>query len=166
MVSERVRPLHAASDLASQREALLVAEVALGASVLVVLVATWRRKRWGPALAYALAADCASELWMQGARLYEASFRARVWHDEAFLVTSLVQDGGWSARDEAGAPIGATLANGPFLALRVPEGDHRIVLKYRPPGFGIGLLASAAGLLAAVAGIVRARRIASSLAVR
>jgi hypothetical protein len=94
-----------------------------------------------------------------------ASFRVRVAGGQAFLVTSLVQDGGWSARDEAGAPIGSTLANGPFLALRVPEGDRRILLKYRPPGFGIGLLASAAGLLAAVAGIVRARRAESSLAV-
>ncbi len=95
-----------------------------------------------------------------------ASFQVRVAGGQAFLVTSLVQDGGWSARDEAGAAIGATLANGPFLALRIPEGDRRILLKYRPPGFGIGLLASAAGLLAAVAGIARARRAASSLTVR
>ena len=150
MVSERVRPLYAASDLASQREALLVAEVALGASVLVVLVATWGRKRWGPALAYALAADCASELWMQGARLYEASFRARVWHDEAFLVTSLVQDGGWSARDENGQSISLTRVNGPFLSLCLPEGDHRIFLRYRPPGFPAGLWISLASLAAAL----------------
>jgi len=73
-----------------------------------------------------------------------ASFRARVSAagSGAFLVTSLVQDGGWSARDEAGRVIGTTLANGPFLTLQVPGGDHAIFLSYWPPGFrtGIGIL--------------------------
>jgi hypothetical protein len=344
MVSEHVRPLHAPGARVSQREALLVAEAALGASVLVVLAATRGRKRPGPALPCALAAVCAAELWMQGARLYRygksgdlfpstplveflrgqagpfrvvaedgvlfpntnvfagvedvrthdpverrdyleflnatcgfppseyfkflgdlnapaldflnvrylisisgrespgpkwrgvydgpdgtvfenrelqprvfapdavtflsaaetggwtrnafedirvpasafkdkrdwrqnaflaglrakritngradvedyrestngASFRARVRGDEAFLVTSLVQDGGWTASDENGRPVSLTRANGPFLALRLSGGDHRISLTYRPPGFSAGLWISVASLAAAL----------------
>ena len=80
----------------------------------------------------------------------EASFRARVSERGAFLVTSLVQDGGWSARDETGGRIAVTLGNGPFLALRAPAGDHRLLLKYRPPGFLAGCWTSLAGLLAVV----------------
>jgi hypothetical protein len=80
----------------------------------------------------------------------EASFRAHVSGEaaETFLVASFVQDGGWSARDEAGRPIAVALANGPFLALRVPRGDHRILLEYSPPGFRAGLWITVACLLA------------------
>jgi hypothetical protein len=80
----------------------------------------------------------------------EASFRARTSEGGAFLVTSLVQDGGWSARDETGGRIAVTLANGPFLALRAPACDHRVALKYRPPGFLTGRWISLGGLLAVV----------------
>jgi hypothetical protein len=83
----------------------------------------------------------------------EISFRAGVAGAgaESLLVASLVQDGGWSARDENGRWIPTALANGPFLALRVPSGDRRILLKYAPPGFAIGSLVSVVFLLAAVA---------------
>jgi len=353
MVSARVRPLHAATALAAQREALLVAEVALGVSALVVLAVSWRRERWAPALPYALAAVCGAELWMQGSRLYrygrvsdlfpstplvrflqsqsspfrvvaedrvlfpntnvfagvedvrthdpverrdyvefldatcgfppgqyfkslgdlnasaldflnvrylisvagrespgpkwrgvydgpdgtvfenrdvlprvfapgrvtlfaapkaekawirnafeefgapaiafkgkkdwsehaillgpeakaiangraevteyrestnEASFRARVSSREAFLVTSLIQDGGWSASDEDTPTPSLTRANGPFLALRLGAGDHRIRLRYRPPGFSTGLWISIASLAVAVARGTLSRR--------
>ncbi|HKF45004.1 MAG TPA: hypothetical protein VKG01_18045 [Thermoanaerobaculia bacterium] len=77
----------------------------------------------------------------------------------AWIVGSLVQDGGWTARDENGLLVPATLANGPFLALRVPRGDHRIVLTYRPPGFPPGFLILLATVLvvsaSAVGGTVR-----------
>jgi hypothetical protein len=353
MVSARVRPLHAATALAAQREALLVAEVALGVSALVVLAVSWRRERWAPALPYALAAVCGAELWMQGSRLYrygrssdlfpstplvrflqrqsppfrvvaedrvlfpntnvfagvedvrthdpverrdyvefldatcgfppgqyfkslgdlnasaldflnvhylisvsgrespgrkwhgvydgpdgtvfenrdvlprvfapgrvtlsaapkagkawirntfeefgapaivfkgkrdwsehafllgpeakaiangrvevteylestnEASFRARVSGREAFLVTSLIQDGGWSASDEDTPTPSLMRANGPFLALRLGAGDHRIRLRYRPPGFSTGLWISIASLAVAVAWGTLSRR--------
>lgn len=80
----------------------------------------------------------------------EVSFRSRVAGSGSgsFLVASLVQDGGWSVRDEHERRIPTTLANGPFLALRVAGGDHRVCLKYSPPGFGLGASISGAVLLA------------------
>jgi hypothetical protein len=89
-----------------------------------------------------------------------ASFSARVPEGTAWVVLSLVQDGGWSARDAEGRPVPVLRANGPFLALALPAGDHRIALRYRPPGFRTG--AAIAGATAAVLGIgaalARARR--------
>src|SRR5262249_56817310 len=68
------------------------------------------------------------------------SFRAQVESPAgAFVVASLVEDGGWSARDERGSWIPTSLANGPFLALRLPNGDHRLSVTYLPPGFSLGL---------------------------
>ncbi len=63
-----------------------------------------------------------------------------------FVVFSLVQDGGWSARNAAGAPVAAHLANGPFLALELPPGTHRVALHYSPPGFRPGAALSLATL--------------------
>ena len=68
------------------------------------------------------------------------------------LVASLIQDGGWRARDETGRRLPTTLANGPFLALTVDRGEHRVVLDYTPPGWRAGVAVSiltAAGLLVA-----------------
>jgi hypothetical protein len=72
--------------------------------------------------------------------------RSRGGSPETLLVTSLVQDGGWSARDEGGRPVATTLANGPFLALRVPDGDRLVRLEYAPPGWHAGLALAAAAL--------------------
>jgi len=82
----------------------------------------------------------------------------------AVVVATIVQDGGWSARDEHGTlPIGR--ANGPFLAMAVPPGTHRVVLRYRPPGLRSGTAVSIAALLVAllaegVAARSRRRRLA------
>ena len=64
-------------------------------------------------------------------------------------VTSLVQDGGWAATDAAGAEVPVSLANGPFLAVRLAPGAHRITLRYSPPGFrlGSGISLATLGLL-------------------
>jgi uncharacterized membrane protein YfhO len=85
-------------------------------------------------------------------------FRSRSSGEETVLVASLVEDGGWSARDETGRSIETSLANGPFLALRVPKGDHRIFLKYRPPGILLGSGISLASLAAVGAGTLFLRR--------
>lgn len=85
-------------------------------------------------------------------------FRSRSSGEETVLVASLVEDGGWSARDETGRSIETSLANGPFLALRVPKGDHRIFLKYRPPGILPGSGISLASLAAVGAGTLFLRR--------
>ena len=88
-----------------------------------------------------------------------AVFRARVAEGPAYVVLSIVQDGGWSAALEGGAPLELLRANGPFLALKLPPGDSRIRLRYRPPGSAAGALVglTGAGLLC-VSGIVAARR--------
>jgi hypothetical protein len=83
------------------------------------------------------------------------SFRARSSGEETLLVASLVQDGGWSARDESGLAIETSLANGPFLALRLPSGSHEVFLKYYPPGLQTGSWISMASLLAAGAWLGR-----------
>jgi Bacterial membrane protein YfhO len=68
------------------------------------------------------------------------TFRARVrgGTGDAILITSLVQDGGWRARREDGGAIATGRANGPFLALQVPPGEHRLRLDYTAPGFRLG----------------------------
>ena len=88
-----------------------------------------------------------------------ASFSTRVsGPDPAYVVLSLVQDGGWSARDGSGRRLPTFLANGPFLAVRLPADTRRVALTYRPPGLRIGSLVSAMTLLALiVAGVRRAR---------
>ena len=87
-----------------------------------------------------------------------ASFATRVsGAGPAYVVLSLVQDGGWAARNESGRPLSTVLANGPFLAVRLDPGTRRVLLTYRPPGLGIGSLVSAATLLALVAAAVAKR---------
>ena len=89
-----------------------------------------------------------------------ASFRSRAM-GAVVLVASLVQDGGWEAHDEGGKALPTSLANGPFLALAVPAGDHRVFLVYRPPGWRAGLavsLVTATLLAGAAAGSKRRKR--------
>jgi Bacterial membrane protein YfhO len=79
----------------------------------------------------------------------------------AWIVLSLVQDGGWSAKDDAGRGLPLLRANGPFLALRLPPGKTRVRLSYSPPGFRAGAWISATVLVALVAlaaAAVRRRR--------
>ena len=92
----------------------------------------------------------------------EATFTARGAAAPSWIVLSLVQDGGWSARleDAAGSgshrgePLAVTRANGPFLAMRVPAGAHRVRLRYRPPGWTAGLWIAAATALLLLGGQV------------
>lgn len=60
----------------------------------------------------------------------------------AILVSSLVTDGGWIARDEVETPLPVGLANGPFLAIALPPGRHLVTLTYAPPGFRLGVALS------------------------
>jgi hypothetical protein len=90
---------------------------------------------------------------------HQISFRA-VGEGRGALVLSVVQDGGWRARDDRGNPLETTRANGPFLALLVPAGDHRIALTYTEPGFWPGAIVSGATvlLLLIVGGAARSRK--------
>lgn len=94
----------------------------------------------------------------------EISFRVRC-AGPVTLVASLVQDGGWRARDDRGRPVETALANGPFLGLRVGPGERRITLRYVPPGLRTGAAISgstlAVLLLAGLLRRLRARNAAS-----
>jgi Bacterial membrane protein YfhO len=87
-----------------------------------------------------------------------ASFRAEVAGDRAELAASLVQDGGWTAREETGAPLPVSRTNGPFLAVTVPRGSHRVRLQYTPPGLRPGAAISAAGVIVAALAALLGRR--------
>ena len=76
------------------------------------------------------------------------------------VVLSLVQDGGWTARDDEG-PLAVHLANGPFLAVEVPPGAHRVRLSYAPPGWRTGTALSGATLVLIAALGLRRRAAAS-----
>jgi hypothetical protein len=56
----------------------------------------------------------------------------------AVAVASLVDDGGWRARDESGRPLEVLQADGPLLAVRLTEGEHVVTLRYLPPGLAVG----------------------------
>jgi len=76
----------------------------------------------------------------------------------SILISSLVTDGGWTARDERGNPLGVGLANGPFLALVIPAGEHGVTLTYLPPGFHLGAVLSILSLLVLAILLVSWRR--------
>jgi hypothetical protein len=68
----------------------------------------------------------------------------------AILVSSLVTDGGWTARDEVWTPLPVGLANGPFLAVGLASGRHLVTLTYTPPGFRLGVALSLLSLAALI----------------
>ena len=83
----------------------------------------------------------------------------------ALAVATVVQDGGWSARDEGGT-LATGRANGPFLAVGLRPGAHRVELSYLPPGFRTGAAVSVGTILAAAlgAGVAsRRRRLSASV---
>jgi hypothetical protein len=92
--------------------------------------------------------------WTNGAALVVANPTGR----EVVVVTSLLQDGGWSAGTDSGRSLPVALANGPFLAFSVPPGEHRVRLRYATPGFASGAAVSAATALILAAVFWRDRR--------
>jgi uncharacterized membrane protein YfhO len=64
---------------------------------------------------------------------------------------------GWQAEVD-GRPTPVHTANMLFRAVLIPEGDHTVVLRYRPPAVIWGLAVSAASLLVTGVMIVRTRR--------
>jgi hypothetical protein len=68
----------------------------------------------------------------------------------SLLVFTRSWDRGWEARVD-GEKVPVLRAQLAFLAVIVPEGEHRLELSYRPRSFRIGLGLSAAGLLGVLA---------------
>ena len=94
-----------------------------------------------------------------------AVFRADATGPGAVVVASLVQDGGWTARDETGVSLATGRANGPFLAVEIPAGGHQIHLRYAPPGSKAGAVVTAGTVLLLLAAAV-ARWVGRSAAAR
>ena len=87
----------------------------------------------------------------------QVRFRARSLDPrrQTVLVTSLVDDGGWSATADRGTPLETYRANAVFLALLLPAGAQAVALDYRPPGFRPGLAVSAAAAALVLVFLVR-----------
>jgi hypothetical protein len=84
-----------------------------------------------------------------------ASFHARL-TEPARVVVSVVQDGGWSAKDGSGRPIPSARAEGILLALDLPSGDSDVRLSYVPPGMAAGAaISGAAAILLCALGVYR-----------
>ncbi len=75
----------------------------------------------------------------------------------AWLVISDVWYPGWRARVD-GNPVTLLRADYLFRAVRVPAGEHRIVLEYRPLSFWAGAGVSLISLIVAILVFVRRRR--------
>lgn len=69
--------------------------------------------------------------------------------EDRLLASSIYQDGGWTLLLDA-LPHPVTTANGPFVAARLPAGEHRVDLVYRAPGLILGLTLAAAALVGLV----------------
>ncbi len=143
---------------APAREPLRDANAAFGAAFREIASnRDWRAKAWVLADRDGEAPGGAAEISAYGESTNAASFDAKVSGGGAWIVLSLVQDGGWSATS-GGAAVPVSRANGPFLALNLPEGAQRVRLRYRPPGFVAGAWISAATAAALLAAAVAARR--------
>ena len=83
------------------------------------------------------------------------TFRART-AKQAVVVASLVNDGGWTAKDSTGRPVPLVAANGPFLGIPLKAGENDIRMSYAPPGFLGGVIVSAmTGLLVVLSAWLR-----------
>jgi len=86
-----------------------------------------------------------------------ASFHAAL-TEPARVVVSLVQDGGWSAKNGSGVAIPIARAEGILLAIDLPAGDTDVRLSYVPPGMRAGAAISAVTAAAILVLGLRVRR--------
>ncbi len=73
----------------------------------------------------------------------------------SYLVLSEILAPGWTATDNE-LPVEFLKANGIFRSLFLDEGNHKINIRYRPPGLTTGLLISILTVVCTVAAIVTA----------
>jgi membrane protein YfhO len=86
------------------------------------------------------------------------SFRVNVpGPGQNLVVAGFVDDGGWSARDgERALPV--ERAEEILTGFRLDPGEHRVELRYRPPGFTAGSAVSFLTLMPLLGGVVLRRR--------
>jgi hypothetical protein len=77
--------------------------------------------------------------------------------DSSVAVVSVVQDGGWRAFDERGRVLPTTRADGPLLAVALPEGASSVCLRYTPPGLRSGGFVTLVAAALLTAGALRGR---------
>jgi len=155
-VPERVRLVAAPPGL---REPLMDATAAFGRAFgQIAANRDWRAKAWvlWHENGEAPGGEAAISDYVESTNAI--AFRARVSRGPACVLLSVVQDGGWSARDASGAKVPLFRANGPFFAVALTEGEHEVRLTYWPPGFIAGLWISVATALV-VAGLLMRRRL-------
>ncbi len=125
----------------------------------IVANTDWKSRAWILGDGEGETSGGSAEISDYGESTNTATFRAQVTAAPAYAVLSLVQDGGWSAENDTGARLPLLRANGPFMAVKLPEGETRVRLRYRPPGSGIAAIAGISGAaLLCVAGVAVSRR--------
>ncbi len=121
-VPERVRLVKAPAGL---REPVMDANAAFGAAFGEIAGnRNWRAKAWVLWHEDGEAPGGKAEISDYAESTNAISFRARVTAGPACVLLSVVQDGGWSARDETGARVPVFRANGPFFAVALMPGEH------------------------------------------
>jgi hypothetical protein len=147
-VPERVRLVAAPPGL---REPVMDANAAFGTAFGEIAAnRDWRARAWVLWQEDGEAPGGEAEISGYAESTNAISFRARVSKGPACVLLSVVQDGGWSARDGAGAKVPIFRANGPFFGVALTEGEHEVRLTYWPPGFVAGLwISGATGVLLA-----------------
>ena len=135
-VPERVRLVAAPPGL---REPVMDANAAFGTAFGEIAAnRDWRAKAWVLWHEDGEAPGGEAEISDYAESTNAISFRARVSRGPACVLLSVVQDGGWSARDGTGAKVPVFRANGPFFAVALTAGEHEVRLTYWPPGFHRG----------------------------
>ncbi len=75
----------------------------------------------------------------------------------SLLATSWPQPEGWTARVDGGELQSAQRINGAYAAFDLPPGDHRVELRFVPPGFVPGAVLSLLSTVLAAVGLTVAR---------
>jgi hypothetical protein len=90
-------------------------------------------------------------------RRIEVSIPEAAADEDGWLVMRVTHDPGWTAVTENGEPLRVLPAQVRFLAVEMPAGTRRVLLRYAPPHFGEAWAVAAAGLVG-LAGIAIAGR--------
>ncbi|MGN0703136.1 MAG: YfhO family protein, partial [Lentihominibacter sp.] len=104
--------------------------------------------------------DIMSENMMEVAEYSDTSIRGTVHADESgVLVTSIPYDNGWTLTVDGQKKQIGELTGGVFISVPLDEGNHEILLEFRPPGLMAGsVITLSCVLLLALFELIRRRR--------